>query len=164
MEYDLMKDQKICLFLIQRLPIPDLCRLIIDYKNYLETQDNYIYHISLWENISSRFFISCETKFPTYSYILNGEHYIANKDRNLEYYNYTQISYQVRNMIRDDMSLNDQAFFYHSNCDIPGIYGIMTINSNAYPDHTAFNKKAKYYDPKSNKEKPTWLMVDVKYK
>ena len=99
MEYDLMKDQKICLFLIQILPVPDLCRLIIDYKNYLETQDNYIYHISLWENISSRFFISCETKFPTYSYILNGEHYIANKDRNLEYYNYTQISYQVRNMI-----------------------------------------------------------------
>jgi len=94
-----MKDQKICLYLIQRLPVPDLCRLIIDYKNYLETQENYIYHISLWENISSRFFISCETKFPTYSYILNGEHYIANKDRNLEYYNYTQISYQVRNMI-----------------------------------------------------------------
>ena len=99
MEYDLLKDQKICLFLIQILPVPDLCRLIIDYKNYLETQDNYIYHISLWENISSRFFISCETKFPTYSYILNGEYYIANKDRNLEYYNYTQISYQVRNMI-----------------------------------------------------------------
>ena len=99
MEYDLRKDQKICLFLIQILPVPDLCRLIIDYKNYLETQDNYIYHISLWENISSRFFISCETKFPTYSYILNGEYYIANKDRNLEYYNYTQISYQVRNMI-----------------------------------------------------------------
>ena len=99
MEYDLMKDQKICLFLIQIFPVPDLCRLIIDYKNYLETQDNYIYHISLWENISSRFFISCETKFPTYSYILNGEYYIANKDRNLEYYNYTQISYQVRNMI-----------------------------------------------------------------
>ena len=99
MEYDLMKDQKICLYLIQILPVPDLCKLIIDYKNYLETQENYIYHISLWENISSRFFISCETKFPTYSYILNGEHYIANKDRNLEYYNYTQISYQVRNMI-----------------------------------------------------------------
>ena len=73
-------------------------------------------------------------------------------------------NYQVRNMIRDDMSVNDKAFFYHSNCDVPGIYGIMTINSNAYPDHTAFNKKAKYYDPKSKKEKPTWLMVDVKYK
>ncbi len=73
-------------------------------------------------------------------------------------------NYQVRNMIRDDMTINDLAFFYHSNCDLPGIYGLMTINSEAYPDHTAFDKKAKYYDPKSKKEKPTWLMVDVKYK
>jgi predicted RNA-binding protein with PUA-like domain len=40
----------------------------------------------------------------------------------------------------------------------------MTINSKAYADHTAFDKKAKYYDSKSKKNKPTWLMVDVKYK
>jgi predicted RNA-binding protein with PUA-like domain len=73
-------------------------------------------------------------------------------------------NYQVRNMIRDDMSIGDIAFFYHSNCEIPGIYGLMTINSKAYPDHTAFDKKAKYYDVKSHKNKPTWLMVDVKYK
>ena len=73
-------------------------------------------------------------------------------------------NYQVRNMIRDDMSIGDMAFFYHSNCEIPGIYGLMTINSKAYPDHTAFDKKAKYYDIKSDKSKPTWLMVDVKYK
>ena len=62
------------------------------------------------------------------------------------------------------MSIGDMAFFYHSNCDIPGIYGLMTINSKAYPDHTAFDKKAKYYDMKSDISKPTWLMVDVKYK
>ena len=73
-------------------------------------------------------------------------------------------NYQVRNMIRDDMSIGDIAFYYHSNCDIPGIYGLMTINSKAYPDHTAFDKKEKYYDIKSDKKKPTWLMVDVKYK
>ena len=73
-------------------------------------------------------------------------------------------NYQVRNMIRDDMSVNDLAFFYHSNCEVPGIYGVMIINSKAYPDHTAFNKRAKYFDPKSKREKPTWLMVDVKYK
>ena len=36
-------------------------------------------------------------------------------------------NYQVRNMIRDDMSIGDMAFFYHSNCEIPGIYGLMTI-------------------------------------
>ena len=73
-------------------------------------------------------------------------------------------NYQVRNMIRDDMNIGDLAFFYHSNCEIPGIYGIMSINSDAYPDDTAFNKKAKYYDSKSSRDKPTWLMVDVKYK
>ena len=73
-------------------------------------------------------------------------------------------NYQVRNMIRDEMQKDDQAFFYHSNCDVPGIYGLMVINSDAYPDHTAFDKKAKYYDPKSKKDNPTWLMVNVKYK
>ena len=73
-------------------------------------------------------------------------------------------NYQVRNMIRDDMKKGDLAFFYHSNCEAPGIYGLMTIHKEAYPDHTAFDKKAKYYDVKSSKEKPTWLMVDVKYK
>ena len=36
-------------------------------------------------------------------------------------------NYQVRNMIRDDMKNGDLAFFYHSNCDVPGIYGLMTI-------------------------------------
>ena len=39
-------------------------------------------------------------------------------------------NYQVRNMIRDDMSIGDLAFFYHSNCDEPGIYGIMDYAKN----------------------------------
>ena len=62
------------------------------------------------------------------------------------------------------MKNGDLAFFYHSNCDIPGIYGLMAICKEAYVDHTAFDKKAKYYDPKSKKDAPRWLMVDVKYK
>jgi len=73
-------------------------------------------------------------------------------------------NYQVRNMIRDDMSKGDLAFFYHSNCEVPGIYGLMEICKESYPDSTAFDKKAKYFDPKSRKESPTWLMVDVRYK
>ena len=73
-------------------------------------------------------------------------------------------NYQVRNMIRDEMRIGDNAFFYHSNCEIPGIYGQMTICKEAYVDHTAFDKKAKYYDPKSKIEAPRWLMVDVEFK
>ena len=66
--------------------------------------------------------------------------------------------------MRDEMKINDQCFFYHSNCKTPGIVGIMTVVSNAYTDKTQFDKKSKYYDPKSKPEKPTWVNVDVKFK
>lgn len=72
-------------------------------------------------------------------------------------------NYQVRNMMRDDMKVGDLAFFYHSNCDVPGIVGIMEIVKEGYPDHTAFEPDNKHFDPKSDPAKPTWMMVDVKY-
>lgn len=72
-------------------------------------------------------------------------------------------NYQVRNMIRDQMRPGDQAFFYHSNTKVPGIVGIMDIVSEARPDHTAFDPDEKYYDPKSDPDKPRWHLVDVRY-
>ena len=73
-------------------------------------------------------------------------------------------NYQVRNMFRDQMKVGDLAFFYHSNCKPPAVVGIMTIASEAYPDHTQFDPKSRYYDAKSDIENPRWLLVDVKYK
>jgi|TARA_B100000780_G_scaffold88394_1_gene60892 predicted RNA-binding protein with PUA-like domain len=70
-------------------------------------------------------------------------------------------NYQARNFMRDDMSLGDQAFFYQSNCKIPGIVGIMKITKLAYPDPLQFLETSKYYDPKSTLENPRWLNVDV---
>ena len=70
-------------------------------------------------------------------------------------------NYQARNFMRDDMSLGDQAFFYQSNCKIPGIVGIMKITKLAYPDPLQFLETSKYYDPKSTPENPRWLNVDV---
>ena len=70
-------------------------------------------------------------------------------------------NYQARNFMRDDMSLGDQAFFYQSNCESPGIVGIMEITRLAYPDPLQFIKNNKYYDPKSSPENPRWLNVDV---
>jgi predicted RNA-binding protein with PUA-like domain len=72
-------------------------------------------------------------------------------------------NYQVRNFFRDDMKVGDLAFFYHSNCDVPGIVGIMEICREAYPDHTAFDPGEKYFDAKSDPENPRWLMVDVRF-
>ena len=70
-------------------------------------------------------------------------------------------NYQARNFMRDDMSLGDQAFFYQSNCESPGIVGIMEITKLAYPDPLQFLKDNKYYDPKSTQENPRWLNVNV---
>ena len=73
-------------------------------------------------------------------------------------------NYQARNMMRDEMKPGDLAFFYHSNCKDPGIVGIMIINSEAYPDPTAFDPEDKHYDPKSDPDSPRWYLVDVKLK
>jgi len=72
-------------------------------------------------------------------------------------------NYQARNFMRDDMKVGDKAFFYHSNCKIPGLAGVMTIVKEGYADHTQFDKKDIHYDPKSTEGKPRWFMVDVKY-
>ncbi len=72
-------------------------------------------------------------------------------------------NYQARNYMRDDMRAGDLAFLYHSSCKQPGVAGVMTVTRNAYPDHTSWNKKSKYYDPKSTLDTPRWFMVDVKF-
>jgi predicted RNA-binding protein with PUA-like domain len=72
-------------------------------------------------------------------------------------------NYQARNMMRDDMKVGDQAFFYHSNCEEPGIVGIMEIVREGYPDFSAFDPEDIHFDPKSHSDNPRWIMVDVKF-
>jgi len=72
-------------------------------------------------------------------------------------------NYQARNMMRDSMKAGDLAFFYHSNCKEPGIAGIMEIVREGYPDSTALDPAARYYDPKSDPENPRWYRVDVRH-
>lgn len=71
-------------------------------------------------------------------------------------------NYQARNFMRNQMQLGDQAFFYHSSCEQPGIVGITIVSKLAYPDATQFNPKSKYYDPKASPENPRWFNVEVK--
>jgi len=66
-------------------------------------------------------------------------------------------------MMRDAMKIGDQVFFYHSNCEVPGIVGIMEVVREGYPDFSAFDPHDKHFDPKSNPDNPRWIMVDVKY-
>ena len=73
-------------------------------------------------------------------------------------------NYQARNFMRDEMAVGDRAFFYHSSCKVPGIVGTMEIASDAYPDPTAFDPNDAHYDPKSDADNPTWMLVDVKFR
>jgi predicted RNA-binding protein with PUA-like domain len=71
-------------------------------------------------------------------------------------------NYQARNFMRDAMQVGDGVLFYHSSCAEPGIAGFAEVASGVYPDPTQFDPKSPYYDPKSKKEEPRWLLVDVK--
>ena len=71
-------------------------------------------------------------------------------------------NYQARNFMRDGMKIGDGVLFYHSSCPQPGIAGIAKVASKAYPDASQFDKKGDYFDPKSKRDDPRWLNVDVK--
>ena len=72
-------------------------------------------------------------------------------------------NYQARNMMRDEMKCGDKVFFYHSNCDVPGIVGIAKVSRKGYPDHTAFDPKDPHFDERSDPDNPRWYMVDITF-
>ena len=71
-------------------------------------------------------------------------------------------NYQARNFMRQ-MQVGDGVLFYHSNTQVPGIYGLAEVATPAYPDPTQFQKKSKYFDGKATHEQPRWDLVDVKF-
>jgi predicted RNA-binding protein with PUA-like domain len=70
-------------------------------------------------------------------------------------------NYQARNYLRA-MKVGDPVLFYHSNADPPAVVGVAEVVREAYPDHTAFDRSNKHFDPRSRPEKPLWDMVDIK--
>jgi len=72
-------------------------------------------------------------------------------------------NYQARNLMRDAMQPGDPVFFYHSNCAVPGIVGLAEVASPGYPDPTAFDPAARYFDPASDPQRPRWYLVEIRY-
>jgi predicted RNA-binding protein with PUA-like domain len=70
-------------------------------------------------------------------------------------------NYQARNFMRDAMKVGDGVLFYHSSCAVPGIAGIARVARAAYPDETQFDRRSPYHDPKSKRDAPRWVNVDV---
>jgi len=68
----------------------------------------------------------------------------------------------ARNFLRDAMKVGDHVFYYHSNAEPSAIVGICEVVREGYPDTTAFDKKHEYFDAESDRDNPTWFMVDVR--
>jgi predicted RNA-binding protein with PUA-like domain len=71
-------------------------------------------------------------------------------------------NYQARNFMRS-MAIGDRAFFYHSNAKPPGIVGLMEVVETGITDPSQFEPTNKYFDPKSNRDKPRWDCVRLRY-
>jgi predicted RNA-binding protein with PUA-like domain len=71
-------------------------------------------------------------------------------------------NYQARNFLRQ-MHIGDLAFFYHSNAEPPGIFGLMRVVKTGIADPTQFDINSKYYDSKSTLESPRWQTVKVEF-
>jgi predicted RNA-binding protein with PUA-like domain len=73
-------------------------------------------------------------------------------------------NYQARNFIRDQISKGDEAFLYHSSCEVPGIVAIVQVVRAAYPDPTAFDRRDPHYDASSSKQAPRWFAFEIRLK
>ena len=72
-------------------------------------------------------------------------------------------NYQARNILRDQWQVGDQVLFYHSVVKPIGVVGVAKVTEIDLPDPLQFKRQSKYYDPKANKEAPTWWSPKVKF-
>ena len=71
-------------------------------------------------------------------------------------------NHAARNFLRDGMANGDEVFFYHSMADPQAIVGVAEVVREGYPDPTAFDPKHANFDEKSDRDDPTWYMVDLR--
>ena len=69
-------------------------------------------------------------------------------------------NYQARNFMME-MKVGDFVLFYHSSAKPPHVAGTAKVARESYPDHTQYDEKSKYYDPKAPADAPRWHMVDL---
>lgn len=70
-------------------------------------------------------------------------------------------NYQARNFMMA-MRAGDLCIFYHTG-EEKQVVGVAKVAGSPYPDPTQFDKKSKYFDPKSTKDNPRWMLVDVSF-
>ncbi|HLX61075.1 MAG TPA: EVE domain-containing protein [Planctomycetota bacterium] len=72
-------------------------------------------------------------------------------------------NYQARNFMRDSMQPGDGVLFYHSSAEPKAIAGTAKVLRAGVPDPSQFDKNSEYYDAKSSRENPTWVMAEIAF-
>jgi predicted RNA-binding protein with PUA-like domain len=75
-----------------------------------------------------------------------------------------KLHYSLTRRVLNEVKVGDQALFYHSSAEPPGVAGIAEVSSGAEPDPTQFDPKDSHFDPKATPANPIWHCVRVKFK
>jgi predicted RNA-binding protein with PUA-like domain len=70
-------------------------------------------------------------------------------------------NYTARNFMRDGMAVGDGVLFYHSSAEPTGVAGTARVCAAAVADPTQFDKRSPGFDPKSKREAPAWVAVEL---
>lgn len=71
-------------------------------------------------------------------------------------------NYQARNTLRDQLTIGDQVFIYHSQCKPTAIVGLAEVVTGAYADPAQFDEQSRYFDAKASRESPRWYCIDIR--
>ena len=100
------KDVYIYLLLSTKIYEPNIINKIINKTKEIEDKETLQYHTERWETIAGSYF-KCTERLPftgsciIYSYVFNGEENIYERDRILDYYKETGVSFQIRGLLLD---------------------------------------------------------------
>ena len=102
------KDIYVYLLLSTKINEPNIINKIINDSKKKEDKETLEWYHERWETIAGSYFKCTDRERSPftdskniYSYVLNGEEYIYEEDRILDYYKETGVSFQVRGLLLD---------------------------------------------------------------
>ena len=114
------KDIYIFLLLSTKINEPNIINKIINNAKEMEDKETLTYHFERWETIAGSYF-KCTERLPftgsciIYSYVFNGEENIYERDRILDYYKETGVSFQIRGLLLD--IIKNELLTWSETCD-----------------------------------------------
>lgn len=94
-------DDEIIFVLNKLIPEIHICKYILNIKKSIERKNTLDYHNYLYNTIAKSFYEIRENHMNRFSIIFTKTNYIVKADYKINYYNYTGVSYQIKELIND---------------------------------------------------------------